>query len=162
VNPNQLSILVLPTVASPEVNTRKMAYAPTTHQIAYYAENSWVAMPTQMLLPLITQALRKSDSFYAVVPAPFAGKTNLILYTQLLNLEQNFTTHPSAIHMTLAAQVVDVDSGKILGAHQFSVAVPTPEDNPAGGAFAANQATAQILQELTQFCMQVSRIVNRP
>lgn len=155
-SPSQLSLLVLPTIASPELNTRKMAYALGRHQIAYYAQNSWVARPTQMLSPLITQALRKNGYFYAVVPAPFAGKTNLILYTQLLALEQDFTTHPSTVHMILAAQVINVNSSKILGAHQFSVVVPTPEGNPAGGAYAANQATAQILQELTQFCVQVS------
>src|ERR1700733_10452830 len=65
----QLSILVLAPVANPEIDTNKMAYAKANHQIAYLSKNRWASSPAQMLLPLITQALRKSGHFFAVVPA---------------------------------------------------------------------------------------------
>lgn len=151
-NRNSNTLLVLPIIASPEIDSVKMAYSTMQEQIAYFAKNQWAAKPAEMLLPLVAQALRKNGNFKAVVSAPFAGSVDYKLAIQLLTLQQNFSIQPSTINVTIAAQLINDRTNKIVRAQQFHAVVPTPTDNPAGGAQAANQAVMQILNQLVEFC----------
>ena len=151
-NPAGPSILVLPTQPAATLNTNKMAYNISSNEIAYFAKNTWAANPSDMLTPLIMQALGNSHLFSALAMAPFVGQTDYRLFTQLQVLQQNFLTQPSRIEMVLTAQLVSNNQEKLIASRRFSVIQPCESNNPAGGAAAANIATQKILQQLVQFC----------
>lgn len=153
---NGSTLLVLPVIANQEIDNSRMAYVLQSDQIAYFAKNRWAAPPAEMLQPLIVQALSNTGYYAAVIPSPFTGSVDLRLYTQLQKLQQDFTTQPSQIEMSLSAQIVASATGRVLGSKQFYVVVPAPGNNPESGAQAANIATATILQQLAQFSARVS------
>ncbi|MGE3920528.1 MAG: ABC-type transport auxiliary lipoprotein family protein [Gammaproteobacteria bacterium] len=148
------TILVLPIIADPSINDKQMAYTLKNHEIAYFAKNNWAAPPAQMILPPLAAALRDSNHFTAVAVVPFAGTTTYGLFTQILELRQDFTVNPSIVKITIACQIGLSSNGRIIASRQFHVEIPTAENTPYGGVMAANEGLAQILRELTTFVIQ--------
>lgn len=154
---SQQTILVLATQSIPELDSRKMMYMTQAHHIGYFSLHSWAAPPAEMLLSLIAQSLRVTHYYKAVLTAPYVGTTSLRLTTQLLQLQQDFRTHPSQIQIVLAAQLSNATTGKIIAAREFKAVVPALQQTPYGGVIAANVASTRILKQLAQFCVQASK-----
>src|SRR3990167_9925224 len=47
----------------PAYDTVRMAYTTKPYEISYFANNRWIATPSQMLLPLIVQTLQNTHYF---------------------------------------------------------------------------------------------------
>lgn len=151
------TVLVLPPQPSGELITNKMIYIMRSHQINYFAKNTWAATPAQLLMPVIAQALSDSKAFHAVITPPYIGAATLRVDTQLLTLQQEFLTNPSRVRMVLNAQVIRISDGKVLAVQRFWAVVPTLGNDPYSGVVAANRATAMILQKLTRFVVSTSQ-----
>jgi cholesterol transport system auxiliary component len=151
--PTSRTLLVLPTEGNKSVASSGMIYVTSPYQQANFAMHRWIAPPAQMLSPLIMSALQESGHYRGVLNTPFMGKADLRLNTELMQLEQNFLTHPSRVKMSLSAELMDVNSEKIIATKIFNASVVAPIDGPYGGVIAANQATRMILRELVLFCV---------
>lgn len=119
--------------ARPGFDTPQMAYTQRANALEYFARNRWADTPARMLAPLIAQALNQSGGFRAVVQAPSLAAANLRLDTELVRLQQDFGAKPSRVRLTLRAQLIDVDSRRVL---------------------AANRALARLLERLAAFCAE--------
>jgi len=150
----KLTLLVEAPIASPALNTNEMAYVEKTYQLAYFSKNRWVDTPALMLQPLIIQALQNANYYKAVAASPFIGDYDMVLNTRLLTLQQNFLQSPSQIQLSLRAQLVNYKTRQVIASKQFDIVEPTSENTPYGGVVAANRATTQLLQQLTEFCLQ--------
>lgn len=146
------SLLVLPPVTIPELSTEKMCYVIIPHQIDYFAKNQWIAPPSQMLMPLITQTINRTNAFAAVVSSPFVGNVDYRLNTELLAFQQEFLTKPSEFHMILSAQIINANNDRIIASSKFETMVRARTDNPYGGVMAATEATDIVLARLAGFC----------
>jgi cholesterol transport system auxiliary component len=144
-------LLVAPTDTVPAYNTTQMAYTNKPYQLAYFAENRWADTPTQMITPLIVEALQNSNYFRAVITPPYAGHYDYALGTQIITLKQDFTQQPAVMRLTLRAQLNRVATGQLIANKQFNITVPLQQKTPYYGVIAANQATSTMLQELTSF-----------
>lgn len=155
VHPSQMSahasILVNQPTAMLGYDTDKMLYQTHPYQLFAFAHHRWLSPPAQMLLPLVTQSLKSSHYFSAVIASPAIVNTTYRLDIQLWSLEQNFLVKPSQEKLLMYATLVQVSDNRVMAEKTFSILVPCPTDTPYGGVMAANQATLALTRQLTNF-----------
>jgi hypothetical protein len=76
--------------------------------------------------------------------APTAAAGDLRLDTEILRLQQDFTSQPSRVRFTLRAYVVDNTTRRVLASRVFDESVAAATDDPYGGILAANRAVQRI------------------
>jgi len=151
------TILILEPNGNPIYDSTDIAYTLRPFQIAYFAKNHWAATPSVMIQQLMVKTLENTRHFKAVVAPPFVGKYDLVLNTQLVELQQDFTVCPSEIHLTFRAELSRTSTNRTIAMKEFSVVEPALQDSPYGGVYATNLAVAKVLDELAQFVMQKTR-----
>jgi cholesterol transport system auxiliary component len=107
-----------------------------------------------MLAPLLVQALEQSGGFRAVVQAPSLAAADLRLDSELVRLQQDFGAKPSRVRITVRAQLIDVNTRRVLATAQFDETEAAPSDDPYGGVLAANRALGRVLERLATFCAE--------
>lgn len=148
-NPNTL---LINTIRSPSwLDTHDMAYIQNGNQMNYFAENQWVSSPSDLLQPIITQALQNAGIYRVVVSQPYSGKYDHSIDLQLLNMEQVFNTHPSYYHLSMRVRLMNALTQKVIAVKTFDIVKQASRDNPQGGVIAANQAVSQLVIDIIQF-----------
>lgn len=150
------TLLVSRPEASAPYQSTQMVYAKKPYQLQAFANNEWIATPSEMLQPLLVQSLRNSHYFHAVVAAPSAIAAELRLDTQILQLQQDFSKKPSRIELVVQANLIDKEN-KVVASRRFKEIVTARRNNPQAGVFAANQATEKLLRKLAKFVVSNSR-----
>lgn len=150
---SHLTLYVTPIDALPIYNSTQMAYSTQPFQVCYFAKNGWAEPPAIMLQPLLVQTLQNTHFFHAVT-------TTLVQYdyalnVQLLELKQNFICKKSYIAMKLRAQIINAKTNEIVATKEFHVIRLAPCPNPYGGVVAANEATAEILEQVALFTVRI-------
>lgn len=134
-------------------DTSRMAYMQQAYGLRYYTLSRWADTPARMLAPLLAEAVQQTGRFQALYTAPGSIAAELRLDTELVRLHQDFTRQPSVLQLALRAQLVDVSKGRVIATRLFDISVPAATDDAYGGVVAANQAVAQLLPEVAQFCV---------
>lgn len=142
--------------ASAGFDTPQMAYQQSDHQLQYFAVNRWLDTPASMLEPLLLQTLEQSRGFSAVVRTPSMVTADVRLDTELLRLQQDFSSHPSRVQLTLRVQLIDVSAKRVLASKLFAVAEDAPSDDARGGVIAANRLLQQLLGQVAEFCVSAA------
>jgi cholesterol transport system auxiliary component len=154
--PQDLVLAVATPSARPGFDTAQIAYMREPHKLDYYVKNRWADTPSRMLAPLLAQALDQDGGFRAVVRTTDQVPADLRLDTELIRLQQDFTTQPSRVQLTLRAQLYDVRSRKLLAVREFDAAENATSDDAYGGVIAANRALERVLGQLADFCAVAS------
>jgi len=142
--------------ASAGFDTPQMAYQQRDHQLQYFAVNRWLDTPARMLEPLLLQALEQSRGFSAVVRTPSMVTADVRLDTELLRLQQDFSSHPSRVQLSLRVQLIDVSAKRVLASKIFAVVEDAPSDDARGGVIAANRLLQQLLGQVAEFCVSAA------
>jgi cholesterol transport system auxiliary component len=150
---SNVSVLVALPEAGSIYNTSEMAYTTQQYQISYFVKNSWVESPSQMLQPLIVQALQNTHAFHAVNSSQAMGQVDYIVNTQLLQFEQDFTEPQSVFRLKMRVQLLNATSNRSVVSQDISIVEPAPQNTPYGGVVAANRATAKALAAIAQLCL---------
>lgn len=133
-------------ISRPGFDTPQMAYQRRPHELEYFATQRWADTPAHMLRPLITAALE---------PRFAAQRTaELRLETELVRLQQDFTSVPSRIRITLHARLVDARSRRVIATRTFDETENSDSEDAYGGVRAANLALARMLDSLGDFCVE--------
>jgi cholesterol transport system auxiliary component len=140
----------------PGFDTAQMAYVQRPYELDYFAANRWADTPARMLDPLLAQALEQSGSFKAVVHSPSPVPSDIRFNSELVRLQQDFTTRPSRVEFTLRLQLIDVRGKRVIATKLLDEAEAAPTDDAYGGVTAANLALQRILQEAVDFCIEES------
>jgi cholesterol transport system auxiliary component len=140
--------------ARPGFDTPQMAYTRRANALEYFAKSRWADTPARMLAPLLVQALEQSGGFRAVVQAPSLAAADLRLDSELVRLQQDFGAKPSRVRITVRAQLIDVNTRRVLATAQFDETEAAPSDDPYGGVLAANRALGRVLERLATFCAE--------
>jgi cholesterol transport system auxiliary component len=148
-----ITLLVLKPETNSIYNTNQIAYTLRPYEVAYFSKNHWADTPPNMLQQLIIQTLQNTHYYRAIVSPPFAGRYDYLLTSQLIELKQDFMHNPSIVRVVLRAQLTRASTGRIVAAKQFSDSQIAPENTPYGGVIAANRAVANVLAQLTRFCL---------
>ncbi|WP_431273056.1 ABC-type transport auxiliary lipoprotein family protein [Variovorax ureilyticus] len=138
--------------AAPGFETAQIAYVRRPYEIEYFAHNQWVDTPSNMLAPKMVRAIGRTGAFHAVLGTPTLAIGQFRLETELLRLQQDFSTTPSHVRLTLRATLIDTATRKVVASREFDARVDAPTDDPYGGVIAAQHAAAQVVAELASFC----------
>lgn len=149
---NNVLLVLLPDTR-PAYNTTQMAYTTKPYQISYFGLNQWAETPAQMLQPLLVQTIQNTHYFRAVMGAPYTGHADYVLQTQILKLQQDYTRCPTLVEFTVRADVLQPATNQLIATQMFYAEVPIMQRTPYSGVIAANQATAELLQQIAIFTM---------
>lgn len=139
--------------AWPGFDTPQMAYVQKPYALDYFANSRWADAPAHMVGPLIARALEQTGSFRAVVQTPSGVPADLRLTGELIRLQQNFTTRPSKVELTLRVELIDVRARRVLAARVFDETETAPSDDAYGGVTAASAALQRVLAQVAEFCV---------
>ena len=142
--------------ARPGFATAQIAYLQQPHELNYFISSRWADTPARMLQPLLLHALEQSSSFRAVVQTASAIPADIRLDIELIRLQQDFTTHPSRVQITLQAQLIDVRGKRVLAVQQFAATENAGSEDAYGGVSAANRLVQRVLGQVTEFCLAAS------
>lgn len=133
--------------ASAGFESPRMAYVTRAHEIQYFTRHRWVEPPARLLRPLLARALERSGR-WRPTPVGRGTEATLRLETEIVALQQEFTTRPSRIRMRLRAELFEARSGRPLAATEIEAIEPTDSEDAYGGVVAANRAVARVLDAL--------------
>lgn len=152
--PADHSILITAPDSAAGYETSQMLYVKESFSLRPFANNSWVASPSSMLYPLMTESLQASGWFKVVATVMYAEPVEYRLDTQLLKLQQNFQHKPSILELSVKVVLTDMKKEKITASKIINVTIPCTEDTPYGGVIAANTATKALTAEITDFVIK--------
>ena len=135
--------------------TSHIVYARRTHEIEYFAFSLWVDTPAQMLTPLIVRAVERTGAFQAVLAAPTAASSRFRLDTEIIRLQQDFSTSPSRVRLTLRAVLLETTTKAVIARREIDASVASRSEDTYGGVIAAQTVTQRVLTELAAFCAEV-------
>ncbi|MEF8704451.1 MAG: ABC-type transport auxiliary lipoprotein family protein [Candidatus Accumulibacter sp. UW26] len=150
------TLIVNPPQAAAGFDSPRIIYLREPHRLDYFAHSAWVDTPARMLAPLLVAALEKSGAFGAVLPAPTAAAGGLRLHSEIIRLQQDFTSQPSRVRFTLRAYVVDSATRRVLASRVFDQTHAAPTDDAYGGILAANRVVQRVLAELAESCSSLA------
>lgn len=143
-------VLAVPTPrAHPGFDTAQMAYVRREHEIEYFVKSRWADTPARMMAPLIADAIERSGGARAVAQGPAAA--HLRLDIELVRLLQDFTPRPSHVRLTVRAQLLEVESRRIVATQEFDEVENAVTEDAYGGVLAANRALGRLLERLGDF-----------
>jgi cholesterol transport system auxiliary component len=143
-------IVALPRAAA-GFDTDRIVYVREAHRLEPYADNQWIDTPPRMLGPLIAGSLSRTGVFGAVLAAPSPAIGQWELDTEIVRLQHELAG--SRVRFTLRATLVDKPTRTVVMTREFDASAPTSSANPAGAVAAANVAVADVLGQLTAFCV---------
>jgi len=138
-------------------DTARIAYMQQQFGLRYYARSRWADTPARMLAPLMAEALNATGQFQALYASPGQVSANLRLDTELMRFHQDFTQQPSAMRITLRAQLIDLGTQRVIATRLFDISEAAPSEDAYGGVIAANRAVARLLEQLAAFCAVQTR-----
>ena len=150
--PGAATLLVAVPSAAAGFDSNRMVYVREPQRLQAFAQSEWVDTPARLLAPLIVRALEQSGTFCAVLMAPAAAVTSMRLVTELIRLQQDFSTQPSQVRLSLRAWLIDTRTRQVLAWQVFDQTSVAATDTAAGGAAAAQQASLRLVQKLALFC----------
>ncbi len=133
-------------------DSRRLVYQRQPLELEAFAFHEWVEPPAHLLAPLLVHALQEGGGFRAVLLAPSAAAGGWLLETELIRLQQDFSTQPSQVQLSLRAVLLDGTTRQVLAWREFDARVAATSDDPVAGVQAAQQAAQRVLKELTAFC----------
>ena len=144
-------VIVATPRAAAGFDTDRIVYVREAHRLEPYADNQWIETPPRMLGPLIAEALSRSGAFAAVLATPSPANGRWELDTQIVALQHEVAEQ--RVRFALRATLVDKPARTVVVAREFEATAPTASTNPAGAVAAANVAVADVLGQLTAFCV---------
>jgi cholesterol transport system auxiliary component len=146
------------TVPAPQaqqgLRVAQIAYTQRPYEIRYYAEHAWVESPARLLHPLLIQAMERSGLFASVTSPSSGVVADVGLDTHLLALQQEFSGASSRGRIVLRAQLIDLNTRKVLASRDLEAAEPVTAPGPYGGVAAINRALGRLMGELSRFAAE--------
>ena len=144
-------VIAVPRANAGYDNTR-IAYKREDYGLRYYTRSRWADTPARMLAPLLANAVQATGQFHALYATPGSVAADMRLDTELVRFYQDFRRQPSEVRITLRAQLIDLDKGRVIASWLVDRSAPADTDDTYGGVVAANRLLGQVLDELAGFC----------
>lgn len=154
---NAPALVVAVPRAAPGYDSKRIVYVRHPQELETFAFHEWVDTPARMLAPLLVRALQGSGAFRAVLQAPSVASGAVRLETEVIRLQQDFSTRPSHVRLTLRAVLLDSATRQVIAWREFDENVEAPGDDPVAGVVAAREATRHAVAALAAFCAQQVR-----
>lgn len=140
--------------ASPGYDSVGIVYTRESQRLGTYANSVWVDTPARMLMPMMVAAIESTRAFPAVVQSPSAARADIELDTEILRLQQDFSSQPSRVRFSLRASLVDSMTRRVLASEQFDAVVDSTSEDARGGVVAADAAVRNVVNRLAALCSE--------
>lgn len=150
------TVLVVTPKTMPLYDTTQMAYRTEPHQVAFFSQREWGQTPSQMLYPLVVRTLENTHAFRAVLTEPYAARYSYALRAEILELIQDFEPDSASLVLSLRFQLTDYAGKRVVLTKEVSVREPMRERNSNAGVVAANNATAEALEQMAGYVLQAT------
>lgn len=152
--PVEQTLQVMAPGAAPGYATTAIAYRQSAYELRYYARQRWIDRPARLLGQALVDGLSAGGA--RVLPEGGGMRADYRLLSQLLQIEQDFTTRPSRMRLALRVQLVDVRDGRLLGGQTLRLEQAAGSDDAAGGVAAANALLLRAVVETAQLCQRLT------
>jgi cholesterol transport system auxiliary component len=132
-------------------NTSGIAYLLRPHEIRYYAYNQWAESPARLLMPLMVQAMEKTNCWGTVTHAAAALRDDFRLDSEILQWQQEFFSNPSLVRLSFRAQLVESQKREVIAARRFEIIEEAPSGDAYGAVIASNRAVNRLLGEIAEW-----------
>ncbi len=134
--------------------TNQMLYVKERFKLEPFAKNAWSDPPADMLYPLLVERFQDSHAFRAITSSPYADKADYRLDTQLVELNQNFLTKQSTVHLIAKVTLTRVSDNRVLASRLLTQRIPCTANTPYSGVVAANQAAGIFAEKALDFVIR--------
>lgn len=148
------TIAVSMPTASAGFETVNMAYVMTPYELQYFTRNRWVAPPTQMLVPIVVQALRGKGYYKAVIPPTVLTPSDYRLNLQILTLQQEFLLPTTQMRVEIQAILSNGRTNQVIASKQFSELIDVESKTPYAGVIAANRAVSKLTKDIASWAIK--------
>ncbi len=132
-------------------NTSAIAYLLRPNEIRYYAYNQWAESPARLLVPLMVQAMEKTNCWGTVTHAAAALRDDFRLDSEILQWQQEFFSNPSRVRLSFRAQLVESEKREVIAARRFEIIEEAPSGDAYGAVIASNRAVNRLLGEIAEW-----------
>jgi cholesterol transport system auxiliary component len=112
-----------------DLNSVRIAVAPSPGRIDYYADVAWADRPPAMLQDLLVQSFDRSGRIAAVQRQSGALKADFVLTSELYDFQVEGGSGDSVAHVRITARLVRTRDRTIVAMKSFEIS------QPAGGSF---------------------------
>ncbi len=145
--PRQLTLVVLDAQAPAFYDTDSLAYSDRTGTRSYYQYARWTERPGKRFTELLNLRLER-ENLYAAVVGDGQVRGDWLLETELLEFYHDATHPPGKAKILLRADVVDLDTHKLVGHKLFSASADLVSFDAAGAHEGFTQSTTHLLDDL--------------
>lgn len=143
-------LLIEMPAAQIDLNSSRIAIAPSAAQIDYYADVAWADRPPAMLQELLLQSFEKSGRIPAVQRQSGGLRADFVLATDLQDFEAD--AESKSVHVLLAAHLIRPRDRSIVATRNFEANIPINGDfDSVIGGF--DKALQQILPEIVDWTL---------
>jgi cholesterol transport system auxiliary component len=129
-------------------DTTGIAYLLRPQEIKYYAYHHWAESPGRLLVPLLVEAMEKTNCWSTVAQTNTLVHADYRLDTEILRLQQEFFSAPSHLRLSVRAQLVNTQTAKVIAAQNFEIVEKTPSEDAYGAVTAGNLAVNKLMKEI--------------
>ena len=123
----------------------------------HYRYAQWSALPDVRFNQLLFTRLLADRIDCTTIDARSNANADLNLTTELLDFYHDAATPPGQVVVRVSAELYDLHTHRLIARHTFSVTQPASRFSAAGAAKAFNQATGQLLDDLSVWLDNTSK-----
>ena len=145
------AVLIADTLASRLINSQRILFSRDSLTRGLYQFAFWLESPAARFPSLLLAKLECSPVFETQTRNATLAKADYLLNTELLEFYHDVSSHPSFARVKLRAELLDLHSRTIRSSLNISRDIQLEHADAANAAIGFNQATAQILAEITSW-----------
>jgi cholesterol transport system auxiliary component len=131
-----------------EALTDQMAFSYSSSDRGYYQNSQWSNNLGKLIQGSVIVTLQQSGLFKAVLPAASSANEDLRLESVLYDFSHHVRGEDSYAVVSIAFNLIDTHTGKLLKSKRFSYREPTPTVNAEGYVAATNKALHRLVIDL--------------
>jgi cholesterol transport system auxiliary component len=128
--------------------TDQMAFSYSSSDRGYYQNSQWSNNLGKLIQGSVIVTLQQSGLFKAVLPAASSANEDLRLESVLYDFSHHVRGEDSYAVVSIAFNLIDTHTGKLLKSKRFSYREPTPTVNAEGYVAATNKALHRLVIDL--------------
>lgn len=137
---------LVPASARQLIYSSKILFAPDPYRRGHYQYATWAEPPPERLTLLLENRLACEGLFSLI--STRTVPSDLILYTEIIELYHDSTTAPGREVVRVRAELVDGESGNLIGGREFERETELESFDARGAVEAASRAVAEIIDEI--------------
>lgn len=139
------------------IMSRNILYQEDQHALNAYAFSRWTDTPNRMIANLLLVRLSESGLFKVVVPVDSRAKSDYVLESVIHQFHQQVTeTDRSRVQVRMSFYLLEKNSARVIDTKEFQSSMNTPSVDASGGAYAFNEAMAEISREVASWLASIN------